>query len=83
MMEGDETMRFYDKDLNAYVEMKEENGNFILLLRGTQYPVQISPEAFKQYPDWVAKNVAQLLARRIDRKSKVDQLAETIMKERP
>lgn len=82
MIEGMGVMRFYDKGLKAYVEIKEEDGNSILYIKGIRYPVQISPEALKQYPDWVAKDVVQLLARRIYRKSRVDQLAETIIKER-
>ncbi|WP_367569260.1 hypothetical protein [Lacrimispora sp.] len=75
-------MRFYDKSLDAYVEIREEEGKNTLYIKDTGYPVQISPQVLKQYPDWVAKDVVLLLARRICRKNKVDQLAETIIKER-
>lgn len=82
MKKGMGTMRFYDNDLKAYVEIKEEDGNSVLYIKGIGYPVAVSPEVLKQYPDWVAKDVVQLLARRIYRKSRVDQLAELIIKER-
>ena len=52
MIEGMGVMRFYDKGLKAYVVIKEEDGNSILYIKGTRYPVQISSEALKQYPDW-------------------------------
>jgi hypothetical protein len=75
-------MRFYDKILKAYIEIKEEEGKQILYIKGTGYPVQVSAKVLKQYPDWVEKDVIQLLARRIYRKNRVDQLAEVIIKER-
>lgn len=75
-------MRFYENSLKAYVEMKEEDGKTFLYIEGLKYPVRISLKMLKQYPDWVEKDTAGLLARQIYRKNTVNRLADTIIKER-
>lgn len=74
-------MKFYDNDLNAYVETKDEEGKVTLYIKDSRYPLSISSELLQKYPEWVAKDAVRLMARRISRKNQLDQLAEMIIKE--
>lgn len=74
-------MKFYDNELKSDVETKEENGEAVIYIKGRKYPLPISPDILKQYPDWVATDAVRLMARRISRKEHVDRLAAAIIKE--